>query len=70
MNNVIKWNITGFSKYGITENSEVIHMRSGRIKRMIFNGYSWFFFLWDDSGKRCIVSKTKLKYKLAKLVKK
>jgi len=46
----IKWKIAEFSKYGITEKSEVVNLKTGRIKKEFLSNGVRSFDLWNDKG--------------------
>jgi hypothetical protein len=50
---IVKWNIRGFSRYGITEKSEVVNLQTGRYKKEFVSNGVRSYDLWDDGGKKC-----------------
>ena len=49
----IKWHIAGFSKYGITDRSEIINLNTGRYKKDFISNGVRSFDLWNDYGIKC-----------------
>ena len=64
----IKWKIKGFSKYGITEQSEIINLKNGRYKKPFVSNGVISYDLWNDENTKCRKSINQLR-KLAILKK-